>query len=212
MEIRALFGHRRMRRPGSDVRRGPAARAAVPGDPRARPRGRTSDSALGPMSALAVIVVVLLFVHRVPDVATCDFVLVKGPHRQIAQQVPASAFPERGPSAVHFRLLQEQPCVLGISAYSGGRILLRREPADSSPWPAVFTVPLTERDTAQARREGLELRIETDGPDSSSEAFVYYPVIPPILGGRSSVDGQDHPPSGFGGETVGGLSAWVMAN
>jgi hypothetical protein len=174
------------------------------------PTARWDRWAVG--SALAVIVVVLLFVHRVPDVATCDFVLVKGPHRQIAQQVPASAFPERGPSAVHFRLLQEQPCVLGISAYSGGRILLRREPADSSPWPAVFTVPLTERDTAQARREGLELRIETDGPDSSSEAFVYYPVIPPILGGRSSVDGQDHPPSGFGGETVGGLSAWVMAN
>ncbi|MFY9551662.1 MAG: hypothetical protein WAU32_10965 [Thermoanaerobaculia bacterium] len=174
------------------------------------PTARWDRWALG--SAFAVVVVVLLLVHKVPDVATYDFVLVRGPHRHIAQQVPSSALPKGGPSAVHFRLLQEQPCLLGISAYSGGRLLLRREPADSSPWPAVFSLALTEQETAQARREGLELWIETDGPDSSSDAFVYYPVIPTLLRGRSNVDGQDHPPSGFGGEAIGSLPLWVTAN
>jgi hypothetical protein len=161
--------------------------------------------------ALSGAFLALLVVHRVPDVATSDFALVRGPHRQIVQQLPGSAFPDRGASAIHFRLLQEQPCALGLSVLVGDELLLRRDPGDTSPWPAFFAVPLGEQETARARSNGLTLRIVTDGPDSSGDAFVYYPVIPPLLGGYTTVDGSADVPSGFGGQAVGSLPTWVSS-
>ena len=145
--------------------------------------------------ALSAVFVALVVAHCVPDVATFDFALVRGPHRQIAQKLPGSVFPERGASAIQFRLLQERPCTLGVSVFAGDQLLLRRDPGDGAPWPAFLTAPLNEEETARARANGLTLRIVTDGPDSSGDAFVYYPVIPPLLGGYTTVDGSRDVPS-----------------
>jgi hypothetical protein len=153
----------------------------------------------------------VIFVLRVPDVAAYDFALVRGSGVRIIQPIAASLFPTEGASAIHFRLAQEPPHRLGLVVGANERILLERRPGDPSPWPAFLTVPLDERETARARREGLTLRIETTGGPGASAAFVYYPVIPPVLGGRSTVDGSEQIPSGFGGETSGGLPVWVTS-
>ncbi len=160
----------------------------------------------------ATVLLLFLFVRSVPDVAAFDFALVQGPGRRIEQALPSEAFCKSARATVHFRLLQEPPFVLGLSVFANGRPALRRGTANPSPWPASFAVALGEPETAQALHEGLRLRIETEGAASSNEAFVYYPVVPPLFCDRSSVDGQDRIPSGFGGETAGGLPVWVIGD
>jgi len=158
--------------------------------------------------ALLAAAAVVLFCFRVPDVAAFDFARIQGTGHRIEQALPATAFPPAGAAFVHFRLLQEPPLALGFSVFGNGELLLRREPGDPSPWPASFRAKLGPSGTDRARQRGLDLRIEIEGPDSA-DAFVYYPVAPPALGGRSSIDGQRAIPSGFGGTTEGGLPVWV---
>jgi hypothetical protein len=170
-------------------------------------RRRTVAAAASLLAAAGCV----LFVLRVPDVTAFDFALVRGAGKRITQRIDSSSFPEEGSSAVHFRLAQEPPCPLGLSVFANGRPVLRREPDDPSGWPAYFTALLDDGETAEARRDGLALRIETTGSDSSEAGFVYYPVVPPVLGGRSTVDGREQLPSGFGGETSGALPVWVTS-
>ena len=151
---------------------------------------------------------VVLLCIRVPDVAAFDFARIQGPRHRIEQTLPATAFPSAGAAIVHFRLLQEPPLALGFSVFGNGELLVRRAPGDPSPWPASFRAKLGQSGTDRARQQGLDLRIEIEGPESA-DAFVYYPVAPPALGGRSSIDGQRAIPSGFGGTTEGGLPVWI---
>ncbi|HVQ54647.1 MAG TPA: hypothetical protein VMT25_05685, partial [Thermoanaerobaculia bacterium] len=171
--------------------------------PTARPDRRAVAGAV-----LGAAAVVLLCI-RVPDVAAFDFARIAGPRHSIEQTIPASAFPPAGSALVHFRLLQEPPLALGFSVFGNGALILRRDPGDTSPWPASFRAALGERGTDLAGRKGLRIRIEIEGSDPSGGAFVYYPVVPPALGGRSAIDGREEIPSGFGETTEGGLPVWI---
>lgn len=44
-----------------------------------------------------------------------------------------------------------------------------------------------------------------------TEAFIYYPTVPPLLGGNSTIDGSRVLESGYGGTTSGGIPIWVHA-
>jgi len=173
----------------------------------ALPTIRPSRAAVA--AGLTAVVAVLLLLRRAPDAATFDFALVRGPGHRIAQRLPAAAFPETGASAIHFRLAQEPPYPLGLVVFANGTPIFRREPGDPSAWPAFFTVPIGERETAAAHREGLALEIETVG--GATGAFVYFPVVPPVVGESSTLDGRYEIPSGFGGMIAGGLPLWVTA-
>ena len=174
----------------------------------ALPAAQVSPGAL--IVALAASLLVAFTCIRMPDVAAFDFALVTGPRGRIEQTVSASALPAGGPASLHFRLLQESPTA-GISVFANDELVLHRDPAESSSWPAVFSTPLSEEVIARGRRDGLRLRIEIEAPASAEDAFLYYPVSPPVLGGRSLVDGQAALPSGFGGRTEGGLPVWITS-
>ena len=100
---------------------------------------------------------------------------------------------------------------LGLEVRGNDELLLRREPADLSPYPAYLTFQLTGRSLAEARKLGLTLEVRTVGAASMNHAFIYYPAVPPLLGGRSTIDGSRVLGSGYGGTTVGGIPIWVHA-
>lgn len=173
----------------------------------ALPSIRRDQWALG--SAFTSLLVVLSLVASVPDSADSDFAMIVGPGRVIEQRVSRGHFRQALSAQLHLRVLQEPPFPLGLKVYGNGRLLLSRAPLESADYPAALVALLNATDVQTALRDGLLVRLETFGSASTDSAFAYYPVVPPVFSGESSMDGSTILPSGYGGSTRGGISVWV---
>lgn len=159
-----------------------------------------------------LIVPILFVIARVvPDATASDYAVVRGAGHIVAQHIPADEFPSGTFATLHLRVLKFPLFPLGLEVRGNDEVLLRREPADRSPYPAYLTLPLTGRSLAEARRSGLALEVRTVGAASVTDAFIYYPAVPPLLSGNSTVDGRRVLESGYGGTTGGGIPIWVHA-
>ena len=121
-EIRTLPGRCRSNDSGSRLRRGPTARSALPTDPHARPRGGLAIHALGQKGRRRS----LGRPRRRPAPRAlrtrCRHLRLRSRQGPSSASSPATAslgVPGTRRLAIHFRLLQEQPCVLGLSVYAG---------------------------------------------------------------------------------------------
>jgi hypothetical protein len=168
-------------------------------------RWSVSIAAVGAAPALLLAATVT----KVPDTASSDYAIVRGPGHVIRQEISPSKIPPGETAMIHVRILKPDPFALGFDAMGNGWLLAHREATDPSPHPAYFSWALTGEALRQARERGLQLEIRTTGDASAHELFFYYPVVPPLLDGVSTLDGERRLPSAYGGHTSGGMPIWI---
>ncbi|MEP7131856.1 MAG: hypothetical protein ABI914_01750 [Acidobacteriota bacterium] len=146
-----------------------------------------------------------------PDTTSSDFVLVRGPARVLSETLPPGRIPAGEIVTVHCRVLRPEPLRLGVNIFANGTLLVSRDAAEASPFPAFFTGTIGGEVLAAARREGLRLEVRTVGSADSSDAFIFSPVFPgsAFSSTVAKLDGSSKLPSGYGGTIRGEIPVWL---
>ena len=149
-----------------------------------------------------------LVAYRVPETVASDYAVLH-PGDAVRERVGRSRFSRLESAVLHLRMLAE-PRDVGLEIDADGTPLFRRRSGETSPYPAVWTLPVPPALLEGARRDGIELEVRCLG-DPSGKGFLYFPVVPELLGPKAALNGSDSLPSGFGGRTSGGFPVWTHA-
>lgn len=161
-------------------------------------------------SGVATPAVFLALLSAVPDAATSDYAVLRGPE-PLSFTLPSSALPRSGePATLHVRLLElSQKFDRGLSIAADGREIARYEADPARPYPSSVSAVIDGDLLETGRRAGLAIELRPLG--ASDWDFFYFPAVPPPWAEPANIRGAAAIESGYGGTTRAGIPYWIHA-